>query len=643
MKVWKAASMSACVLVHASKLTGAGAVTVSGVGAVTVKVDVALTVWHLSAAVKVTVTDPPVHITGAVAWLSVVGGLHPPAAVPAFMKVWKAASMSACVLVHASKVTGAGAVTVSGVGAVTVKVDVAVTVWHLSAAVKVTVTDPPVHITGAVAWLAVTVGVHPPAAVPAFMKVWKAASMSACVLVHASKVTGAGAVTVSGVGAVTVKVDVAVTVWHLSAAVKVTVTDPPVHITGAVAWLAVTVGVHPPAAVPACKKVWKAASMAACVLVHASKVTGAGAVTVSGVGAVTVKVDVAATVWHLSAAVKVTVTDPPVHITGAVAWLAVTVGVHPPAAVPACKKVWKAASMAACVLVHASKVTGAGAVTVSGVGAVTVKVDVAVTVWHLSAAVKVTVTDPPVHITGAVAWLAVTVGVHPPAAVPACKKVWKAASMAACVLVHASKVTGAGAVTVKVDVAVTVWHLSAAVKVTVTDPPVYITGAVAWLAVTVGVHPPAAVPAFMKVWKAASMSACVLVHASKLTGAGAVTVSGVGAVTAKVDVALTVWHLSAAVKVTVTEPPVHITGAVAWLAVTVGVHPPAAVPAFMKVWKAASMSACVLVHASKVTGAGAVTVSGVGAVTVKVDVAVTVWHLSAAVKVTVTDPPVHIT
>ena len=80
------------------------------------------------------------------------------------MKVWKAASMSACVLVHASKVTGDGAVTVRVSGAVTVKVDVAVTVWHLSVAVKVTVTDPPAHITGAVAWLALTVGVHPPAA-----------------------------------------------------------------------------------------------------------------------------------------------------------------------------------------------------------------------------------------------------------------------------------------------------------------------------------------------------------------------------------------------------------------------------------------------------------------------------------------------
>ena len=73
----------------------------------------------------------------------------------------------------------------------------------------------------------------------------------------------------------------------------------------------------------------------------------------------------------------------------------------------------------------------AGAVTVTTGGGVTVNVAVAVFVSHLSVAVKVTVTLPPVQSAGAAGALLVKTGAQPPAALAPDNQVWYAAFSAA--------------------------------------------------------------------------------------------------------------------------------------------------------------------------------------------------------------------
>ena len=67
---------------------------------------------------------------------------------------------------------------------------------------------------------------------------------------------------------------------------------------------------------------------------------------------------------------------------------------------------------------------GVGAVITTGAGLVTVNVAVAVLVSHLSVAVNVTVTLPPVHRSGAVGLLLASTGAQPPLTLAVANHVW---------------------------------------------------------------------------------------------------------------------------------------------------------------------------------------------------------------------------
>src|SRR5512132_3449278 len=100
-------------------------------------------------------------------------------------------------------------------------------------------------------------------------------------------------------------------VSHLSVAVNVTVTVPPVQSTGAVGLPLVSTGAQPPETDAVANQLLNAVVSAAwSANVHASTVVATGAVMSTGVGCVTVNVALSAMVSHLSVAVNVTVTVP---------------------------------------------------------------------------------------------------------------------------------------------------------------------------------------------------------------------------------------------------------------------------------------------------------------------------------------------